>query len=244
MSLNISITKTDLQKAIDLHKSIALFKPLSGVYGGSWNYDFEGGWHKFRFTAGYPKVAPFPPFIPINLLEPNQAVRFGAVFYIVDLFDSYVLFNEPYPTAATEVEGFYLTSTGTLQVRSNSGPTGTTSMTVASGDIIVAEWLVSNVGGTIYIQWGAGKYDWVNDTYTATISAYATMANPRNLRYIILWEPNGTQGRVAIGPYIVVWNVNTTAPTSGLDPGQIVGELRRLRQIGLQDPSTLDMTTV
>jgi hypothetical protein len=243
MSLNININKVDLQKAIDLHKNIALYKPLGAIYGGVWNYDYEGGWHKFGFTSGYTKIAPFPVFIPTGTLDSGQAVGFGAIFYITSLFNSYVLFNEPAPTYASLVEGFYLYSSGTLTVRSAGTPSGTTSATVNVGDIIVLYWVFSRVSNTYYMQWYAARYDWDTDSFIDLINAYGTVSNPYSFRYLVLWEPNGTSGKVAVGPYIVHWDVRSSAPSSGPGP-HIQPNIRMYRSLGLQDPRTLDMTTV
>ncbi len=223
-----------------------LLRPIAGI-GGSADtvtFVFDQGWYKLKFTGGYPKIEPSPPWIPFNLLGDSQSIMFMATFYLASApFDSYVLFNEPAPTFATDVLGFHLYSDGTFAVDPGAGSaTGTTSMTVAQGDIILAVWHLGKVSGTLYMRFGAGKYDWATDTYTQVIDAYMTVPSTytRNFRYIVLWEPNASQGTIGITAHSIKFEVMSSAPTNGVSVLQAVWILRILRNHGLPDPSTLN----
>lgn len=216
MSVNININKADLQKAIDLWKEIALYKPLSAHFGVLNNYKFEGGWHGLHFGASYTKVHALPDIIPVNAMDDGRKIRFIGIFYLIDLFESYVFFNEPAPTLASLVEGFYLYGTGSLVVRSAGTPSGTTTMSVASGDIVVLAWEISKVNNVVYMAWGGWKYDWDTDTLSKVIDAYGTVSTPYQFRYIALWEPNNTSGRVLIGYWVAHWGIANSAPTAGV----------------------------
>lgn len=233
-----------------IYRPIAVYN-INNAAGGVFKAEYEGGWFKFDFIQGYTKPQTIPPFIPFNLLDNQQAIVIGALFYIVDpLQDSYVLFNEPAPTFANDVLGFHAsqstTSDGVISVDPASAtPTGTTSMDVNVGDIVALGWKVARYSNTLYMMFGGGKIDYATGNYTHIIDAYITVPSTytRNFRYVVLWEPNNTSMRLAIGPYVLLWGVQNVAPSGGITP--IVANtnvFQFFKDNGLQDPATLDWT--
>lgn len=223
-----------------------LFKPLA-KQGTSQRDNHElkwvGGWwiSKNTLSGYYPKTQTVPPYVPVTLLDTDQAIVVGSAFYIYSLHNAWVLFNERAPQYATGVLGFYLHDTGSITVEQGGGTaTGTTSMTVAQGDIVLLMWAIGNDNGTLKIRFFGGHYDWSNDTWDTVINAVEDIpaSEQQNLRYVVLHEPAGSVGTLFIGPYQMWW-ARATILSSDTALDHLGYDFKALKLKGLADPSTI-----
>ena len=248
MGLSIDITLDKYGLAGEISDYLIHYKPWglqTRGYGGTSTCKFYKGWWLCNATANYPKHVAWPPWVPFGLLGQYQKLIIGAVYYVPQLFDAYLLFIERAPgDAYSNYHGFYLSSTGTLEAKSYPGTlSGTTSTTISAGDIIALMLDISNPDGNIYVRFGAAKIDWDTDTVTTEIvSAYTNVGAAGSLepyRYLCWFEPNGVAGKIAWTAMIMQWDKQTTAPTGGLGGGLVANVLIDMKQYGLADPRML-----
>jgi len=227
-----------------------LFKPISrhgSVQANNHELKWIGGWWISKNTQSnrYPKVQTHPPFVPVAILDADQAVVIGSAFYIYNLHNAWILFNERAPQYASGVLGFYLHSEGTITVEQGGGTAdGTTSMDVEQGDIVLLMWIVGNLNGTLKIRFAGGHYNWNNDTWTKEIDAIEDIpsSEQQNFRYVTLHEPAGSIGTIFIGPYQYWWARAGYALSNSNSPNILDNlgyDIKILKQRGLVNPATI-----
>lgn len=219
------------------------YTPLDSELKTEW----EGGWLKvwynnpntYKKLYYQPNIMPWGPNVP-DTVEYKMTVT----YFFKDIFPNYPLFFERRPGDATaHLHGFHLEADGTLEARSYPGTlSGTTSGSVAAGDIVIFLLTVANVGGELYARYRAIKYDWDNDSVTDIINCYADIGAASDQepgRYICVGEQSAAAGRIAYTSSWIFTERLTSAPTEGPGYDLVLKRFKALREYGLQDPRTL-----